>query len=97
MTKGLVFSDPAIRDIDEIYDYTEDNWGFEQAEYYVFALREQCVSLADGTRSGKALKSKKEGYKALTFRSHFIIYTESLDELTIVRILHRRMNISNHL
>jgi toxin ParE1/3/4 len=94
MMKRLVFSGPAIRDIDEIYEYTEDNWGFE---HYVFALREQCVSLADETRSGRALKSRKEGYKALTFRSHFIIYTESLDELVIVRVLHRRMNISNHL
>jgi toxin ParE1/3/4 len=97
MTKELVFSDPAIGDIDEIYDYTEDNWGAAKAEDYVVELRACCVALADQTRHGRPLRSKKQGYLALTFRSHFIIYTESRDELVIARILHRRMNIDGHL
>ncbi|MDO3432793.1 hypothetical protein QWJ46_08865 [Rhizobium sp. CBN3] len=39
----------------------------------------------------------RNGYTALSFRSHFIIYAETEDVLTVIRILHRRMNIAAHL
>jgi toxin ParE1/3/4 len=97
MTKQLVFSAPALRDIDEIYNYTRERWGSEQADRYILALREYCESLGDHTRRGRMIKSRKQGYAALAFQSHFIIYIESADALTIARILHRRMNIAAHL
>jgi toxin ParE1/3/4 len=86
-----------MRDIDEIYDYTEERWGSEQADRHLFSLLKHCDALADQTRQGRIIKSRKQGYAALAFQSHFIIYIESADALTIARILHRRMNIAAHL
>ena len=45
--KALVFSPKAEADIDDIYDYTEDCWGYDQAESYVFGLRDACLQVAD--------------------------------------------------
>jgi toxin ParE1/3/4 len=30
--KTIVFAPAAAADIDEIFDYTEENWGYQQAE-----------------------------------------------------------------
>lgn len=43
--KTLAFSPNAAVDLDEIYDYTEDQWGPEQAETYVAKLEQACSSL----------------------------------------------------
>jgi len=39
----LIFSPQAEEDIDEIYDFTDENWGFEQAE----ATRQKFYRSAD--------------------------------------------------
>ncbi|RUM24897.1 type II toxin-antitoxin system RelE/ParE family toxin [Rhizobium vallis] len=95
--KALLLSPAAVDDIDRIYDYTEEKWGQGQAEDYIFALRDDCGALAAQTKRGRKIMGLRSGYTALAFRSHFVIYTETEDVLTIVRILHRRMNIAAHL
>lgn len=95
--KTLVFSPKAEADIDEIYDYTEEHWGFEKAEAYTFELRDACRMLAEGRRSGRMLPDLKRNYLALSFRSHVVIYRQTDTRLVITRILHQRMNVRRHL
>lgn len=57
--RTLVFSPKAEADIDEIYDFTEEHWGFEKAEAYTFELRDVCRLLAEGNRSGRMLPDIK--------------------------------------
>lgn len=95
--KALVFSPKAETDIDDIYDYTEEHWGFEKAESYTFDLRDACRMLAKGYRRGKHVDGIKRGYLALPYNAHFIIYRETERQITIIRILHQRMNVRRHL
>lgn len=95
--KTLVFSPKAEADIDEIYDYTEEYWGFEKAEVYTFELRDACRMLAEGVRSGRTMSNLKRNYLALSFRSHVVIYRQTDSHLTIIRVLHQRMNVRRHL
>ncbi len=95
--RTLVFSPKAEADIDEIYDFTEEHWGFEKAEAYTFELRDVCRLLAEGNRSGRMLPDIKRNYLALSFRSHVVIYRQTDTRLVIIRILHQRMNVKRHL
>ncbi|MCA2409710.1 type II toxin-antitoxin system RelE/ParE family toxin [Rhizobium leguminosarum bv. viciae 248] len=95
--KALVLSPAAVDDLDRIYDYTEEKWGQGQAEDYIVALRGYCEALAAQTKRGRKIIRLRSGYTALAFRSHFVIYAETEKVLTVIRILHRRMNIAAHL
>lgn len=95
--KALIFSPKAVADIDDIYDYTDATWGYDQAEDYTFGIRDFCRVLATGERSGRKIDGIKRGYLVLAYKSHFIIYRETSTIISIVRILHQRMNIARHL
>ncbi|WJH41353.1 type II toxin-antitoxin system RelE/ParE family toxin [Aliirhizobium terrae] len=96
--KALVFSPKAEADIDDIYDYTEQHWGFENAEVYTFELRDACRSLVEGPRHGRKIGDEiRRNYFVLSCKAHFIIYRETVSRIVIVRILHQRMNVRRHL
>jgi plasmid stabilization system protein ParE len=50
----LHFSPRAERDIDRIYDYTEDEWGAQQAEKYTTELRSACEKLTGFPKGGRS-------------------------------------------
>jgi toxin ParE1/3/4 len=95
--KRLTFSPRATDDIDQIYDYTDATWGLAQADAYVRGLRQECQSLANGIKRGRKITVRRSGYLLVAFQSHFIAYKETDRLVIVVRILHRRMNIANHL
>ncbi len=53
--------------------------------------------LADGSKRGRQIEQIKPGYLCLSSGSHYIVYKQSAAGITIIRILHQRMNISRHL
>ncbi|CAN7328351.1 type II toxin-antitoxin system RelE/ParE family toxin [Rhizobium sp. LjRoot30] len=95
--RRLVFSPKSLADIDRIFDYTEEKWGSEQAETYIFELRDCCSHLVERRQRGRVIGGVRPGYLSLTCGSHFIIYRETSNSVRIIRILHRRMNIAAHL
>ncbi|WP_411905758.1 type II toxin-antitoxin system RelE/ParE family toxin [Rhizobium mayense] len=76
--KKLVFSPKATSDIDQIYDYTEEKWGYEQAEDYVFALRNRCHALVEGIARGRKISGIKPDCLALASGSHLLSIKMSL-------------------
>ena len=95
--RQLIFSPQAEEDIDEIYDFTDENWGFGQAESYTSKILSVCRSLTHGNPRGRSINRLRRGYALIQSGSHFIIYQQSYDEVLIVRILHKRMNIRKHI
>jgi toxin ParE1/3/4 len=95
--KSLVFSPKAEADINHIYDYTEERWGYEKAEAYTFELRDACQMLAQGHRHGKSVDGVARKYLMLRHNAHFIIYRQAGHRITVIRILHQRMNVRRHL
>ncbi|MBB3659964.1 toxin ParE1/3/4 [Rhizobium sp. BK650] len=96
--KGYVLSKAAVADLDDIWDYTFDNWGQEQADRYVNDIRKACEALGLGQRSGRPIDDIWPGLFKLAINSHFLFYRALEDgRAGIVRILHKRMNVEARL
>lgn len=93
--KTLVVSPAAETDINDIWDYSVDTWGIDQADHYINRLRDACYALANGRQGRKA--DVRPGYLKFSIGSHVIYYRETGDRLDIVRILHGRMDVDRHL
>lgn len=95
---GYLLSPAAQADLSEIWDYTAENWGTEQANRYILAVRDACASLADGRRRGRAIDDIRPGYRKLAVLSHFLFYrVADTGLIDVVRILHQRMDVAARL
>ena len=95
---GYLLSPAARADLSDIWDYSARNWGEEQADRYVLAIRDACATLADGRRRGHAIDGIRPGYGKLAVQSHFLFYRLTDAKLIdVVRILHQRMDVAAHL
>ena len=95
--KRLVFTPRATRDIDEIYDFSADRWGVERAERYIGTIRTRCEALAAGTLRGPSAGAIRAGYRRVAAGSHVVFYRETAQVVTVVRVLHERMDFGRHL
>ena len=95
---GFLLSPAARADLAEIWDYTADRWGAEQAERYVRELTTVCQGLADSRLRGRAIDDIRPGYFKLSIGSHFLCYRlTDVGMIEVVRILHQRMDIPERL
>jgi toxin ParE1/3/4 len=95
---GFVLSPAAQADIASIWDYTAERWGDEQAERYVLAIRDACQQLAAGTKTSRPADDIRAGYRKAAVGSH-VLFFRFMDTgtLNIVRVLHQRMDLPEHL
>jgi toxin ParE1/3/4 len=93
----LVLSPAAQADLDGIWDYTVERWGTEQAARYLTDIRDACHGLAAGTRPSQP-SDIRPGYHRCRCGSH-VRYFRVADSgrITVVRILHERMDVGRHL
>lgn len=93
--KALAFSPAAQGDIGEIWDYTADRWGPDQADSYTDALRDTCCALAQGKMQGRP--SVLPGLQKCLCGSHVVYFLDYADHLDVIRILHQRQDAERHL
>lgn len=86
----------AKADLDQIFFYTLEKWGLEQARQYVHDLYTALDDLATGKRTAHPLFQNRD-YKRIKVGAHVVIFIEQPDEYRVVRILHQRMDIMRHL
>lgn len=87
----------AQRDLSSIWDFTEERWGIPQAETYIAEIRAAIERVADDPRRGRACDEIRIGYRRYGIGSHLLFYVESAEGVDVVRILHQRMDPSQHL
>jgi len=92
----LTFSPAALVDIEDIYDYSRENWGIEQAEIYILGLSKICEQLASGEKPGRNASDVRDGYRKQKFGSHLAFYKHTDNELVIIRILHESRDFVRH-
>ena len=96
--KGYVLSPAAQADLGEIWDYSARNWGAEQADRYILAIRDACEAVADGRRQGRPIDDIRPGYRKLALASHFLFYRiTDAGMIDVIRILHQRMDVASRL
>ncbi|MBX9591496.1 MAG: type II toxin-antitoxin system RelE/ParE family toxin [Hyphomonadaceae bacterium] len=92
-----VLSPRAQRDLDEIWDYTADRWGADQAESYIRLLQRAIETVAEDPRRGRPWDVVRPGYLKYPASSHMLLYRRLRSAVGIVRILHGRMDFEQHL
>jgi toxin ParE1/3/4 len=97
MTGRYVVSRSAQRDIEKIWDYTEQRWGTDQAETYTRDLEAQIAALARRPAMGRPGPEIRQRYYKCRSGSHFVFYRLIADGINVVRILHERMDVARHL
>ena len=97
--KGQYLLSPAAQaDLEQIWDYTHDRWGVDQAEDYLRELQRAINRTAANPRIGRACDEIRPGYRKLAAGSHTLFYRVTGEDLIdIVRILHQRMDVDRHL
>lgn len=94
--KVLAFSPAAQADLEEIWDYSADRWGPEQADSYIDAIRDACDALARGARQGRPAEVWPHIRKCLC-GSHVVYFVDHPGHLDVIRILHQRQDAERHL
>lgn len=90
-------SPAAQRDLDGIFDYTIKLWGREQAIRYVDLLASACASAAESPYRAPACDIIRKGYRRRSVGRHIIYFQISDPGISVVRILHHRMNARSKL
>lgn len=86
----------AVKDLDDIWNYTFDEWSENQADKYYLLLLNSCQEIAENPDFGKKYNNVTDrllGYKS---NKHIIFYRIiSNDEIEVIRILHGRMDLKS--
>lgn len=95
MTKANIrIQDAASYRLDEIYRYTRDRWGTQQADRYITGLFDAFDGIADHRTSSRPVPAEFgiEGY-FFRYERHFVYWRWlSSGDIGIVTILHERMH-----
>jgi toxin ParE1/3/4 len=93
----LILSPDARRDMKNIARYSEREWGKEQRERYLFAVRQRFSGLLANPQLGAPRNDLGSGKRSLPVGRHVIFYRVAGGDLHILRVLHQRMDIKLHL
>ena len=92
-----VLTPKAKDDLSGIWDYTETTWGTRQAEIYVRLIERGINLIAADPRRGRPCDDIRPGYRRFSVGSHVVYFREGEGAITVVRILHQRMDPERHL
>ncbi|MEA1849049.1 type II toxin-antitoxin system RelE/ParE family toxin [Chryseobacterium sp. MHB01] len=96
MPENYILSEAADKDLEDIFDYTLNNFGFDQAEKYLLEIEEVFQILVLHPESGKARNEIKEGLYSFPKDNHIIFYRVLDKYIRIVRILHGSRDVPNY-
>ena len=86
--KKFILSEAADVDLEEIFDYTNREFGLDQAVSYVSAFDLSFYALLQKPEIGRERPEIREGLRSLVKDRHVIFYRVLEDHIRIVRVLH---------
>lgn len=92
------FTNKAVEDLSQIWEYTIEKWSEKQADKYYELLLVTCSELAKNPNLGKLYEIVTEGILGYKSGEHIIFYTIiSKNEIEVARILHGMMDLKTKL
>jgi len=92
------FTNKAIYDLTQIWNYTLIKWSEDQADKYYNMLLENCKEVASNPDLGKSYSGVTKTLLGFKAGRHIIFYRMIEDnEVEITRILHEEMDIENRI
>lgn len=92
-----LISHATIRDLENIWLYTFENWSADQADRYFNLIMDEIEYVSNKPDSGSDYSQVRKGYLRSRIKSHFIFYRINKKKkiVEIIRILHQRMDFEN--
>lgn len=88
----------AEQDLESIWLYSLEQWGIQQADYYIHSLTDRFLWLSEQPMLGKQRKDVKDAYYSFPEGEHVIFYKIRDDkQIDIIGIPHHSMDIVSHL
>jgi len=92
------FTNKAVSDLTQIWNYTVKKWSEDQADKYYYMLIENCREVAKNPDLGKNYSVVKENLLGFKAGRHIIFYLKIEDNvIEIIRIIHEQMDIENRI
>ena len=92
------FTNKAVEDLSDIWEYTIETWSEKQADKYYDLLLFSCHELAKNPKLGKQYDIIAKGVLGYKSGEHIIFYIViSKDEIEIARILHGIMDLKSRI
>lgn len=87
----------AERDLEDIWLYTAQEWGAEQAMTYVDELNASFQNLNEHIKFSRLKTEFTPPVYICRCNHHLIVYLENDDYIAVVRVLHEKMDIDGQL
>jgi toxin ParE1/3/4 len=92
------FTNKAVEDLTNIWNYTLNEWSENQADIYYRMLIETCEEAAANPNLGRDYSNITEFLLGIKSGRHIIFYQKvEENQIEIIRILHEQMDIKNRL
>jgi toxin ParE1/3/4 len=93
--RPLLYSNSAVEDLTQIWNYTFDNWSEERADQYYLEIISTCTILCQQPKISLIYFDFDIKIRGLKFKQYIIFYRiQTPNEIEIVRILHSSMDIA---
>ncbi len=96
MPRNYKLTQSAELDMEEIFNYSIEEHGVNQAENYTNKLYNRFEWLVDNLKLGTDRDEIKEGYKSYFEGKHTIFYREVVEGIEIIGIPHQSEDIEKH-
>jgi toxin ParE1/3/4 len=93
----LVITVLAEQDLLDIWDYTRETWGEEQADRYFRILEQRMNQLRQTPLLGRQRHEIRDGYRSLQAARHTVFYLFDDALIRVIRVLHERMDVDDQL
>jgi len=93
----LKLAPQAVKDLEEIYEYTLLNWGITQTEKYQDELYSAMQTVLENPSIGSLYFFKEGNYRKMNINRHIIFYRQNQEEIIVIRIFHERMDLESKL
>ena len=94
----MSFRQKANEDLNNIWNYTYENWSETQADIYYATIKFACKGIGENPDIGKEYTGINRNLLGLKSGKHIIFYhLISENEIEVIRILHERMDLKNRL
>jgi len=89
----IEISQQAENDLEEIFDYTKDKHGIDQAFTYVSSFDDMFESIADYPEMGRDRREIRTELRSAIKDYHVVFYRVLIDRIRIVRVLHNARDV----
>ncbi len=86
---------PAEADLRNIKMHTAHLWGRSQSIKYLHHLHKKCLDLLTFPYSGIERLDTGLNIRSITVKEHIVFYRLEKDRISVLRIMHQNMNLTN--